>query len=84
MITNYHNTEKGRVQEAGGEIVNKIKQMREASGLSQRELAGKLGVTQGAVARWELGLADPTVLNLIALAQILDCSTDALLGRTPT
>lgn len=62
--------------------MNKIKQMREAQGISQRELAAKLGITQGAVARWELGLADPTVERLVAISGILECSVDALLGLT--
>lgn len=63
--------------------MNKIKQMREAAGLTQRELSSKLGVAQASVANWERGVTAPTVANLLAMSQILDCSTDALLGRTP-
>ena len=63
--------------------MNKIKEYRLRKELTQQQLADRVGVDQSAVARWEKGTADPTVINLVALAEILDCSTDALLGRTP-
>lgn len=63
--------------------MNKIKEYRLRKELTQQQLADRVGVDQSAVARWEKGTADPTVINLVSLAEILDCSTDALLGRTP-
>lgn len=63
--------------------MNKIKQYREKAELSQRELAARLGVSQPSVANWERGITSPKGTNLVALAEILNCSTDALLGRTP-
>lgn len=63
--------------------MNKIKEYRLRKELTQQQLADRVGVDQSAVARWEKGTADPTVINLVTLAEILDCSTDALLGRTP-
>lgn len=63
--------------------MNKIKQYRKKAELSQREFAARLGVSQASVANWERGVTAPTVANLLAMSQILDCSTDALLGRTP-
>ena len=37
----------------------KLKEARKASGLLQSELAGRLNVTQSAVARWETGKNPP-------------------------
>ena len=42
--------------------------------------AQSLGVTPGAVAKWELGYTQPTLGNLLSLASLLGCSMDALLG----
>lgn len=58
-----------------------IKKMREEKGLSQRGLADMVGVTHAAVHQWETGLADPSLKNLVSLADALECSTDAVLGR---
>ena len=38
----------------------KLREIREAQGLSQRAVAQSLGVTPGAVAKWELGYTQPT------------------------
>ena len=59
----------------------RLRELREARGLSQRALAKGLNVTPGAVAKWELGYTQPTMDNILALASLLGCSTDALLGR---
>ncbi len=59
----------------------RLRELRERRGLSQRQVAEQLKVTPGAVARWELGDNKPTMDNLLALAALLDCTTDALLSR---
>ena len=64
------------------EIRLRLRALREAKGLSQRAVARELGVTPGAVAKWELGYTQPTMDNILALASLLGCSTDALLGRS--
>ena len=48
--------------------------------LSQVQLALRLGVSQGTVARWESGVRVPQAGNLIKMANILGCGVDALLG----
>lgn len=58
-----------------------IKTAREASGMTQAELAQALGVSQGAVANWENGSNGPTAGNLIKMSAILRCSVDDLLKR---
>ena len=53
----------------------RLRELRERQGLE------RLNVSPGAVARWELGDNKPTMDNLLALAALLECSTDTLLSR---
>ncbi|MGI5963648.1 MAG: helix-turn-helix domain-containing protein [Lawsonibacter sp.] len=62
------------------EIRLRLRELREAKGLSQRAVARSINVTPGAVAKWELGYTNPTMENILAMASLLNCSTDALLG----
>ncbi len=62
---------------------NRIRMLREAKGLSQRTVADRIGVTPGSVAQWELGMKNLSLRNLIALADLLGCTTDQILGREP-
>lgn len=45
------------------EISEKIKKAREGKGWSQRDLADKMGVSNSAVAQWELGQTVPKMAN---------------------
>ena len=60
----------------------KIREIRESRGMTQRRLAEEMNLTPGSVAKWELGYTVPTMQNLNALANVLRCSVDELLGRT--
>lgn len=57
-----------------------IAQMRKARGLTQRELADRLGVTDKAVSKWERGLSCPDVTLLAPLAALLGVTADELLS----
>lgn len=59
----------------------RLRELREAKGLSQRKVADGIGVTPGTVALWELGMRNLSMRNLIALANLLNCTIDQLLGR---
>lgn len=59
----------------------RIKEHREAMGLTRIQVADSLGVTTVAVRKWEVGLAMPNADKLPALADLLGCSIDALYGR---
>nr|DAP13047.1 MAG TPA: helix-turn-helix domain protein [Caudoviricetes sp.] len=69
---------RARQQKAGDEM-DELKRLREAAGLSQVQLALRLGVSQSTVANWERGFRVPQAGNLIKLAKILGCGVDALL-----
>ena len=57
----------------------KLQAVRKNSGLSQEELAERIGVSRQAVAKWEAGLTYPDIGNLIALSDVLRISLDRLL-----
>ncbi len=58
-----------------------LAQRRNELGLTQRQVADALNVTQAAVAQWETGVFMPKGRYLLALADLLHCSVDDLLGR---
>lgn len=61
------------------ETANRLYELRKKQGLSQEELAEKLGVSRQAVSKWERGEASPDTDNLIALAKIYGLSLDELI-----
>jgi transcriptional regulator with XRE-family HTH domain len=61
------------------ETANRLYELRKQQGLSQEELAEKLGVSRQAVSKWERSEASPDTDNLIALAKIYGLSLDELI-----
>ena len=62
------------------EIANRLVELRKKSGLSQEELAAKLGLSRQAVSKWERAEASPDTDNLICLAKLYGVSLDDLLN----
>lgn len=60
-----------------------LKNLRTNAGLTQTELAKKLGVTKSVVSYYELQERTPSPDVLIRLAEIFHVSTDYLLGVKP-
>lgn len=58
----------------------KISEYRQNKGLTQEELAGRIGVTPQALSKWERGQSLPDLSLLVDLCQMLGCSADDLLG----
>lgn len=54
---------------------------REKVGLTQKEVAEKLGVDQSAVSFWETGKTHPRASLLIRLASLYGCTVDDLLAE---
>ena len=59
-----------------------IYQKRKSLGLTQEELGRKVGVTNKAVSKWEVGETLPDVMMLEPLAQVLQVTVDELLTHT--
>lgn len=62
-------------------LAEQLKRVRNEKGLSQKALAKLLNVTQPAVAKWESGTREPSLDDLIRIADILGETIDFLLGR---
>lgn len=58
----------------------RIKELREKSGLTQTELAKKMGVTRSSINGWEMGISIPSIMKLVELAMFFHVTTDYLLG----
>lgn len=61
-------------------IAENIRALRKARGLTQEQLSEVLGVTVGAVYKWEARLSQPELSTIMELADFFDTSVDALLG----
>lgn len=59
---------------------NRIVLAREYAGLSQKELAYKLGISPSTLNGYEKGNHDPKSVGLIGIAKICNVTTDFLLG----
>lgn len=60
----------------------KIQALRKGRGLTQEQLAARLGVSRQAVSRWELYETLPDTQNLLPLKEALGVSIDTLLDST--
>ncbi len=63
-----------------GDMANFIRNNRKQKGLTQKQLAEKLNVTDKAVSKWERGLGSPDISILLELADALDVSVKELLS----
>lgn len=55
-----------------------LRELREASGMTQFDVAKELGVTITTVYNWERGTAEPYARHLLKLAQLYDVSPFAI------
>lgn len=61
-------------------LAENIRAFRKRQGLTQEQLAEVLGVTVGAVYKWESKLSQPELKMIMAIADFFDTSVDVLLG----
>ncbi|MBR6916809.1 MAG: helix-turn-helix transcriptional regulator [Clostridia bacterium] len=61
-------------------LADNIKKARKERSLTQEQLAEVLGVTTGAVYKWEAGLSVPDIELIMTMADFFDTSVDVLLG----
>ena len=64
--------------------MNRIRIARTIKGLSQTELSAMLGVRQNTLSSWETERTEPDLASLRKMAEILEVSTDYLVGATNT
>ena len=61
-------------------LAKKMIELRKQNGLSQQDLADRLGVSRQAISRWETGAVQPLADSVRGLAQVFQVSTDYLLN----
>ena len=64
--------------------MNRYKECRLASGMSQKFVALSVGVSPPMVSQWESDVKKPSKETLLKLADLFNVSTDYLLGREVT
>lgn len=60
-----------------------LKSLRELRGLTQSELGERAGMGAASVSHFETGQRMPSLESLVRIADALEVSLDALLGRSP-
>lgn len=58
-----------------------LKLFRRSKELSQNKLADILNISAKTVSHWETGYTEPSIAQLILLADLFDTSIDELVGR---
>ena len=61
-------------------IADKIKLLREKHGMTQSDVAKRLGITRSGVNAWEMGISVPSTQYIVELALLFKVSSDYLLG----
>jgi len=62
-------------------LAEKLKSIRKQAGMSQEQLAEKLGVSRQAVTKWETDAGIPDIENVMAISALFDISIDELLSN---
>ena len=63
------------------ELKENLKRLRSEKRVTQTELAKALNTTLKTVSHWETGYTEPSVMQLIMLADFFNVSLDELVGR---
>ncbi len=62
-------------------VGKRIRELRKNSGMTQQQLAQKLGISNSAVGMYEQGRREPDGEMLLRLCKVFDVSADELLGK---
>lgn len=62
------------------EFYEKLTFARKAKGFSQEDLAERLDISRQAISKWENGTAQPEMLNIIKLCEVLEITPNELFG----
>lgn len=80
MIMKYQFDYRKIIVEGKKMIYKRIKLLREAAGMTQTELAKKLGITRSSINAWEMGISVPSTQYIVELSRLFKVSSDYILG----
>lgn len=63
-------------------MLSNLKLLRDERGVSQKEVADLLGITQPMITKYENGTIEPDLRNLKLLADYFETSVDFIIGHT--
>ena len=63
-------------------IVNKVRELRTAAGMTQKALADQLGVTVPTVSKWELGQRTPELERVFRMTLIFGVPIEEIVQRS--
>ena len=64
-------------------LAERLKELRKAKGLTQRDIAQQFRLTDVGYGGWERGDTEPSIDNVIRLCQFFGCTADSLIGLAP-
>lgn len=62
-------------------LPEKLQKLRSKNGLSQKQVADRIGISPSIVSGYETGERTPSTEVLLSLSYLYNCSTDYLLGK---
>lgn len=64
-------------------LAERLKELRKAKGLTQRDMARQFRLTDVGYGAWERGDTEPSIDNLMRLCAFFGCTSDSLIGLAP-
>ena len=62
-------------------VADNLKALRNAKEIAQKELAEEMNVSLKTISHWETGYSEPSISQLIRLADYFDVTIDEIVGR---
>ena len=64
-------------------VGDNIRRVRTKRGITQAQLADRIGVSEKTVSSWEVNRTEPSMTNIELIAKVLTCQKSELLGDSP-
>lgn len=64
-------------------LAERLKELRKAKGLTQRDMARQFQLTDVGYGGWERGDTEPSINNIMRLCEFFGCTSDSLIGLAP-
>ena len=65
------------------QLAARLKELRKAKGLTQRDMARQFRLTDVGYGAWERGDTEPSIDNIMRLCEFFGCTADSLIGLAP-